>query len=212
MPIPPASVRIDRRGNAVFPHFDEDGLCGFEIKNRDFTGFASGGEKGLWFSRTRPEDNHIVLAESAIDALSYAALFPDGNDKTRYASIGGKPNPKQPGLIKATVARLSPGAFITAAFDADDTGRELVELVRSLLSDHEDFTTENDSSEILTQGLIFRRTRRILHRTGNPMFTLCDALMSHRPPCLVTTRVKIPVRGWRGLPSGFLSPFKPHLT
>jgi hypothetical protein len=56
-------------------------------------------------------------------------------------------------------------------------------------------TPENDSSEILTQGLIFRRTRRILHRTGSPMFTLCDALMSHRPPCLVTTRVKIPVRG-----------------
>ena len=43
-------VRIDRRGNTVFPHVDAVGLCGYEIKNRGFTGFASGGEKDLWFS------------------------------------------------------------------------------------------------------------------------------------------------------------------
>lgn len=27
-------VRMDRRGSAVFPHFDWHGLCGYEIKNR----------------------------------------------------------------------------------------------------------------------------------------------------------------------------------
>jgi hypothetical protein len=36
-------VRIDSRGNAVFPHFDGAGLCGYEIKNQRFTGFAAGG-------------------------------------------------------------------------------------------------------------------------------------------------------------------------
>ena len=73
-------VRSDNRGNAVFPHFDGEGLCGFEIKNEDFTGFATGGSKGLWLSRRQPEDRRIVSAESAIDALSYAALFPDLED------------------------------------------------------------------------------------------------------------------------------------
>jgi hypothetical protein len=43
-------VRIDSRGNAIFPHFDGTGLCGYEIKNQRFTGFASGGQKGLWLS------------------------------------------------------------------------------------------------------------------------------------------------------------------
>jgi len=33
-------ARIDARGNAVFLHFEQDGLCGFELKNRDFTGFS----------------------------------------------------------------------------------------------------------------------------------------------------------------------------
>jgi Protein of unknown function (DUF3991) len=42
-------MRIDSLGNTVFPHFDAAGLCGYEIKNCGFTGFAAGGQKGLWF-------------------------------------------------------------------------------------------------------------------------------------------------------------------
>jgi Protein of unknown function (DUF3991) len=78
-------VRIDARGNAIFPHFDREGLCGFEIKNRGFTGFSSGETKGLWLSQETSDDNRLVFCESAIDALSYEVLFPD--DRTRYASI-----------------------------------------------------------------------------------------------------------------------------
>lgn len=122
-------VRIDRRGNAVFPHFDRAGLCGYEIKNRGFTGFAVGGTKGLWFSHTQPDDRRLVLAESAIDALSHATLFPDAEDRTRYASLGGKLNSSQPALLEATIAKLPKQSEIVAAFDADDAGRMLVEVV-----------------------------------------------------------------------------------
>ena len=91
-------VRMDARGNAVFPHFDQEGLCGYEIKNKGFTGFASGGTKGLWLSHGLPEDQRLVFCESAIDALSHAVLYPD--ERARYASIGGKPSPLQPELIR----------------------------------------------------------------------------------------------------------------
>lgn len=123
-------VRRDASGNAVFPHFDWEGLCGYEIKNAGFTGFAAGGAKGLWFSHTGPDDRRLVLTESAIDALSHATLFPDAADQTRYASLGGKPNSQQPDLVKATIARLPEGGEIVAAFDADGAGRMLVDLVR----------------------------------------------------------------------------------
>ena len=123
-------VRIDRRGNAVFPHFDAAGLCGYEIKNEGFTGFASGGAKGLWLSHAGPNDRRLVLTESAIDALSHAVLFPDPEDRTRYASLGGKPNARQPGLVQGTIARLPEGAEIVAAFDADEAGRGLADLIR----------------------------------------------------------------------------------
>lgn len=123
------TVRIDARGNAVFPHFDADGLSGYELKNRGFTGFASGGSKGLWFSNTKDDDTRLVFCESAIDALSHAALFPD--DHARYASIGGKPNPRQPELIRAAAASMPAGSEIVAAMDADKAGRELAEVVRN---------------------------------------------------------------------------------
>ncbi len=95
---------MDARGNAVFPHFDAEGLCGYEITNKGFTGFAAGASKGLWFSQAKPEDNRLVFCESAIDALSHAALYPAQD--TRYASIGDQVNPQQPELIRAAVAVL----------------------------------------------------------------------------------------------------------
>jgi hypothetical protein len=121
-------IRIDAQGNAVFPHFDQDGLCGFEKKNTAFTGFSSGGTKGLWLSHTQPDDERFVFSESTIDALSYAVLFPD--EHTRYASVGGKLNAAQPELIRAAIARMPSDAEIVAAFDADQAGRDLAEIVR----------------------------------------------------------------------------------
>lgn len=123
-------VRIDSRGNAVFPHFDGAGLCGYEIKNQRFTGFAAGGQKGLWLSHSRPNDRRLVLAESAIDAMSHAALFPDAADQTCYASLGGKPNGRQLGLVQLIIVRLPERSEIVAAFDADEAGRWLVDMLR----------------------------------------------------------------------------------
>jgi hypothetical protein len=121
-------IRIDAsRGNAVFPHFDQNGLCGFEKKNAGFTGFSSGGTKGLWLSNSFPTDERLVFCESAIDALSHALLFPTGT--ARYASLGGKLNPSQPELIRAAIARMPADAEIVAAMDADQAGRDLAEIV-----------------------------------------------------------------------------------
>jgi hypothetical protein len=137
-------VRMDERGNAVFPHFDGQGICGYEIKNRGFTGFARGGSKGLWSSQTEPEDTRIIFCESAIDALSHATLFPD--EHARYASIGGQVNPAQPELIRAAAASMATGAGIVAAMDNDDDGRKLADMVRKAveLTGRSDlrFTTE----------------------------------------------------------------------
>jgi hypothetical protein len=120
-------VRIDAGGNAVFPHFDRHGLCGYEIKNRGITGFASGGTKGLWLSREEPDDNALIFCESAIDALSYAVLFPD--ERWRYASIGGQTSPAQRELMRAAAAGMPLNAKIVAATDADEGGRKLADSI-----------------------------------------------------------------------------------
>ena len=126
-------MRIDSRGNTVFPHFDAPGLCGYEIKNRGFTGFAAGGKKGLWCSHTRRDDRRLVLTESAIDALSYATLFPEPEDRTRYASLAGRPSLRQMGLVQVAVIKLPEGAEVVAAFDADEAGRWLAAAIGDVI-------------------------------------------------------------------------------
>lgn len=122
-------IKIDgEHGNAVFPHFDGDGLCGYELKNLGFTGFSAGGTKGLWLSHEFVDDERLVVCESAIDALSFAALF--GANRTRFASIGGNPNPGQPALLEAAIARLPACAEVVSAMDADDDGRKLGAMLR----------------------------------------------------------------------------------
>jgi len=137
------TVRIDARGNAIFPHHDADGLCGYEIKNHGFTGFSKGGEKGLWSSNDFPDDQCIMFGESAIDVKSYAALSPDPH--TRYRSMSGKPNPRQPGLIVSAIVAMPPGSRIITGMDADKDGRELVSVVWQAFefSGRTDMTIEN---------------------------------------------------------------------
>jgi hypothetical protein len=122
-------IRIDaRHGSAIFPHFDADGLSGFEIKNQGFSGFSTGGIKAIWMSHIEHGDNRIAFCESAIDALSLAALQPDG--RTRYASIGGRPSPTQKQQIRAAAAVMPESSTVVAAMDNDDAGRELCEIIR----------------------------------------------------------------------------------
>lgn len=123
-------IKTDRRGNAIFPHADKDGPCGYEIKNRDFTGFSPGGDKGLWFSTAKRDDRALVIAESAIDALSHAALFP--NENARYASLGGAMSPSQPALIGAAIEKMGQGARIIVTMDNDAPGRALAERIEAI--------------------------------------------------------------------------------
>lgn len=131
-------LRVDLRGNALFPHADKDGTCGYEVKNRCFTGFSAGGEKGLWFSAANRDDHTLVFAESGIDALSYAVLHPE--PRTRYASIAGAMNPNQPELIRSAAIHLMEGSRVIIAMDNDPPGHKLAEQLESVISE----TNRND--------------------------------------------------------------------
>jgi hypothetical protein len=118
-------VRVDDRNNVVFPHFDRDGICGYEIRNAAFKGAQ--GKKGLWLSHEMPDDARLVIGESALDMLAFAALYP--NARTRFASIGGYPSTQQKELIQAAIQRMPDGSEIVSAMDADDAGVKLNEIV-----------------------------------------------------------------------------------
>jgi hypothetical protein len=123
-------IRVDFTCNAIFPHADQDGPCGYEIKNKGFTGFAKGGDKGLWFSAARVGDTALIIAETAIDALSYAVLHPD--DNARYASIAGAMNPNQSALVRSAIERMGQGAAVIIATDSDEGGRDLAGQIEAI--------------------------------------------------------------------------------
>ena len=123
-------IYTDRHGNAVFPHHDRQGLCGFELRNTRFKGFAKGGQKGLWYSTHHPDDHSLVITESAIEALSYHALHRP--EATRYFSIAGEMNPMQRQLLESAFLKLSPGASILIATNNDAGGKHLAEQIKGI--------------------------------------------------------------------------------
>lgn len=123
-------IYTDRYNNAVFPHHDRHGVCGFEIRNFRFRGFAKGGEKGLWFSNSRAEDTALVITESAIDGLSYHTLHRPEN--TRYFSIAGEMNPMQRELLAGAMTKLPEGGTVMIATDRDRGGDHLAQSIRDI--------------------------------------------------------------------------------
>jgi hypothetical protein len=123
-------IRTDSHQNAIFPHWNQDGLCGYEIKNRNFTGFAPGGEKGLWGSRISPDDTTLVIAETAIDALSYFVL--KHPPRARYISTAGALNPIQPTLILSAMNKLRRRGETILALDNDNGGVQLAAKIATI--------------------------------------------------------------------------------
>ncbi len=125
-------VMVDSRGNAIFPHFDRLGICGYEIKNKGFTGFSPGGEKGLWYTANATKAQKIIITESAIDAMSHAQLK-HTDASVGYVSIGGAMSEKQGTLLKSLIEKAhSRGAEVVLGLDNDAAGDKLCQKVRAI--------------------------------------------------------------------------------
>lgn len=125
-------IRADSRGNAVFPHYDGQGLAGYELKNREFTGFAKGGQKALWHSANIEHAPRVVVVESAIDALSHAQMT--GDREAAYISIGGQMSPEQRQVLRQQLAQaVDRGAQVVAGTDADEAGDQLAQVVAEMV-------------------------------------------------------------------------------
>lgn len=124
-------IRVDDRGNVIFPHWQQDGaISGYELKNDGFTGFAPGGVKRLFCSGFAEDDTHLVVCESGIDVLSYAALH--GIKGRRFVSTAGALSPEQVALLRSAIAKLPDGAELVMAVDADDGGDALAEQLEAI--------------------------------------------------------------------------------
>ena len=130
-------IRIDGRGNAVFPHFNQSGLSGFELKNGNanrttFTGFSPGGVKALACSRPRETDRIAVICETSIDMISLADL--EGTKERRFFSTAGQISPMQMECLHSAISRMDQPKVLLA-FDNDDGGRKIAAQARDALQE-----------------------------------------------------------------------------
>ena len=128
-------VRTDGRGNTVFRHDDLEGLSGWEVKNRGFTGFAAGGRKALFACRAGMQSDgnppRLVVAESAIDAMSYHQHDPA---PALVLSFGGELSPEQGELLLYVLTKY-PAAEIVTATDNDAQGEDYAALIEAARPD-----------------------------------------------------------------------------
>ena len=127
----------DWKGNVLFPHYDVQGLSGYEIKGSDFTGFSEGGVNALWESQKKSLDQRLVIVESAVDALSYHQLH--GDTTTRYIATGGSMSEHQKSLIESAIQEMPYDSKVVIAFDKDGQGDNFANEVLTLSSSTSSF-------------------------------------------------------------------------
>jgi hypothetical protein len=113
----------DRRANAVFVLLGKEGRpIGAELRGTSATawrGLAPGSRKDLGYFACGPAHAHeLVLCESAIDAISCAALYPE---RLSLSTAGARPSP--PWLPPLLAAPLC----LYCGFDADPTGDQMAD-------------------------------------------------------------------------------------
>jgi hypothetical protein len=120
------TIREGPCGSAWFAHRDAAGLLtGIEMRGSDYRNFSAGGEKTLFRLPGGPGPlPRVAVCESAIDALSLAAIE-RARDDTLYAATAGGMGPATVAALQQLLRALTadPAALLTAATDADAPGR-----------------------------------------------------------------------------------------
>lgn len=140
--------------NAVFPHIDETGICGAEMRNFKFRGFPRGGIKSLWQSNCFRKDDRLFVVEGAIDALSHFVLLK--NETTRYISIGGQPSPDAWVFLGNIVSKFyENGGRIISGFDNDEGGDKIHDRMTTDINVpiYRDIPTSKDWNKVLMSSL-----------------------------------------------------------
>jgi hypothetical protein len=116
-------------GAVIFPHWDEHGVCGYEVKGPGVTLFAEKGFKSLWVSNVPLNPRQLIVSESGIDALSYHQV--NRPKRAVYLAVSGDWSPEVGQRMVRIIRKLGVGQVI-GAFDNDEGGERHAKRLREL--------------------------------------------------------------------------------
>ena len=136
-----SKIKTDKYNNAIFPHWFYSKVVGWEMKNKNFTGFPKNSTKSVWFSERFDTDDTLILFESGIDALSFYALETEYLNNSCCISTAGSWGTETEEMMKATLSKY-PFKKVMAAFDNNEPGRMFDRQVAMILADLKLHTTD----------------------------------------------------------------------
>jgi hypothetical protein len=167
-------IRQDERGNVCFRHIDQTGITGYEVKNRGFTAFATGGEKAVFTCRVNENQPiaRVVVVESAVDAMSYHELRGNEKNGTLYLSFAGGMSDRQKQVLRdyLTIEGLTDKAQVIAATDNDAAGHAFAAEIQKMRPDSVRAVPEQakDWNDMLKFGVLSRFQRVLQQRQAKP--------------------------------------------
>jgi archaellum component FlaC len=167
-------IRQDARGNVCFRHIDLDGVTGYEIKNKGFTGFATGGEKAVFTCRINEDKpvSKVIVTESAIDAMSYHEMNGVQGEGVVYLSFGGGMSDRQKQVLRdyLTVKGLTDTAQVIVATDNDPAGHAFALEIHKIRPDAVRHEPDNakDWNDMLKLDVLSRSQRVLQQRQAKP--------------------------------------------
>lgn len=117
------------RGAVIFPHWDEKGVCGYEVKGPGITLFAEQGYKSLWVSNVPLNPKMLIVAESGVDALSYHQIHRP--DRAVYVVLSGDWSPEVGERLVSIIKKLGVKEVVSA-FDHDKGGERHANRLKDL--------------------------------------------------------------------------------
>lgn len=153
--------------NILFPLYDEkDDIVGISARNKDFKSLIEGSdkEKGFWRSNTPENVSTMIVAESAIDCLSFAALYKNPS-QTMYVSGEGNFSEEQISGILALRDQKNIENFFLG-FDNDKAGAkyELRFMLTELKRRGIEWEYSKSNSSTLSFNLYVKDDKNIVHR------------------------------------------------
>ena len=125
------SIFRDRFDNVVFPHCKERKISALELKNSEIHVFVKGSEKTFWQSNRLENDDHLYIAETPIDALSYQALF--SLKDAFYIATSGSPSKNQ---ILSILKIINDFDKVTFIGDNDEGGDKLFNRLKKAIQEN----------------------------------------------------------------------------
>jgi hypothetical protein len=128
------TYRQGSNGTVIFPHYDDERMCGYEIRGHGVRAFGKGILKGLWRSNNVESASDMVICESVIDCYSRHQLY---RDDAAYIAFSGGLSSKQVGLLTdALKAAVSRHQRVIIATDNDTQGHKYFEQFQAMVPDY----------------------------------------------------------------------------